>query len=112
MINLKATTNNKWMKKSKLKKTIMATIMSQQIKQNLFQDETLNDTTKMILNLSQFQIHLIKTTPLNPKAKNEITLKKDLENLEITLVRLKLSTNKTNLLMMKSLDKPVIRILL
>lgn len=49
---------------------------------------------------------------LNPKVKNEITLRRVLESLEIISERLKLSTNKTNSLKMKSLDRQVIRILL
>jgi len=47
----------------------------------------------------------------NQKGKNEITLRKVQENLEIILGRLKLSTNRTNLLKMRNLDKQVIRIL-
>lgn len=81
------------------------------IKLSRFQDETLNDTTKMILNLSLSQ-NLIKMMALNPKVKNEITLRRVLESLEIISERLKLSTNKTNSLKMKSLDRQVIRILL
>lgn len=103
--------NNKWTKKLELRKTIMVMTTSLLIKLSRFQDETLNDTTKMILNLSQSQ-NLIKMMALNPKVKNEITLRRVLESLEIISERLKLSTNKTNLLKMKSLDRQVIRILL
>jgi len=99
------------MKKSKLKKTIVVLTTNHQIKQNLFQEETLNDIIRMILNLFQFQILLIKMTLSNQKGKNEITLRKVQENLEIILGRPKLSTNKTSLLKMRNLDKQVIRIL-
>lgn len=104
--------NNKWTKKLKLRKTIMDMTTSLQIKQSLSQEETLNDIIKMILNLSPFQTLLIKMTLLNQRVKNEITLKKVLESLEIISERLKLSTNRMNSLKMKNLDKQVIKILL
>lgn len=90
----------------------MAMTTSLQIKQSLSQEEILNDIIKMILNQSPFQTLLIKMTLLNQRLKREITLKKVLESLEIISERLRLSTNRMNLLKMKSLDKQVIKILL
>ena len=99
-------------RRSKLRKTPQVMKMSLKTMQNQSHEEKQRDTSKMILN----PFHQLKSqavmTSLSKKGKNEIILKRVLENLEIISERHKSLTSRRNLSMILIKDKARIKILL